>query len=233
MKIAGLQKTTLIDYPGKVACTIFLSNCNFRCGFCYNSDLVFDREDNSFSEEYVLNFLKARRGKLEAICITGGEPLLSLEIEFVKKIREMGYLIKIDTNGSLPDKLKEFVDAGLVDYVAMDLKASPSIYSKVVGVDAQIEKLEESIKIISKLPDYEFRTTICNRFHNEEIIKEIGEWVFSVIGKKPKKYFLQGFKNTGTFVDDSFKDEVNIFEEQLVGMKKIADNYFEEVKIRV
>ena len=134
MKISGLQKTTLIDYPGEVACTLFLYGCNFRCGFCHNPEIVIRDFEEGFSEENILNFLKERKGKLDAVCITGGEPLMSLDLDFVKKIKEIGYKIKVDTNGSFPNRLKEMVDLGLVDYVAMDIKAAKKNYSKVVNV---------------------------------------------------------------------------------------------------
>lgn len=232
MKIGGLQKTTLIDYPGKIACTIFLSGCNFRCGFCYNSDLVFDKLD-SFSKDYILNFLKKRKGKLDGVCITGGEPFLTIGKDFVKKIKNMGYFIKVDTNGSFPEKLKEFIDEGLIDSVAMDIKNSKERYQLSCGVNINLGKLEESIKIISKLRDYEFRTTIVNGLHDSDSIKKIGIWLNSIIGKKPKNYSLQGFKNEGNFIDKKYANVSNTTEEQLKELKKVALEYFEKVQIKV
>jgi len=180
MKIAGLQKTTLIDYPGEVACTIFLFGCNFRCGFCHNPELVLKDTGEGFSEENVLKFLKERKGKLDAVCISGGEPLMSLDFDFVRKIKSLGYKIKIDTNGSYPERLKELIDEGLVDAVAMDIKASRERYPEVVGINVDMDKIEESIKLIAGLQNYEFRTTVLEKFHDVEDMKSLGEWLNNV-----------------------------------------------------
>jgi pyruvate formate lyase activating enzyme len=234
MKISGLQKMTLIDYPGEVACTIFLFGCNFRCGFCYNPRLVIRDDGGEFSAEEVLNFLKGRKGKLDAVCISGGEPLMSLDVRFVRKIREMGYKIKIDTNGSFPERLKEFVDLGLVDYVAMDIKASRENYSGVAGVSVDLGKIEESIKIVSGLPNYEFRTTIIGQVHDSEEIKKMGGWLGRICGRKPMKFFLQGFKvGDGDMIEESFTKERDISEHYLNRLKKVANDYFEDVGVRV
>ena len=233
MKIAGLQKTTLIDYPSVVACTIFLHSCNFRCGFCYNPDLVIHESKSNLSEEEILNFLKKRQGKLEGVCITGGEPLISLEKTFLKKIKEMGYLIKIDTNGSFPEKLKEIIDEKLVDYVAMDIKSTKEKYPQVVGINVDLKKIGESIKLIYDFGNYEFRTTIIKKFHDAKEMERIGKWLSEICGTKPKQYFLQGFKNKNNFIDENFKNEKDVTESYMKELKKIADNYFEKVEIRV
>ena len=157
MKIAGLQKVSTIDYPGEICCVVFLWGCNFRCGFCYNSSLILSEQVaggrwqvTSFSEEYVLNFLSKRIGKLDGVCITGGEPLLSLDFDFVRKIKDMGFKVKIDTNGSFPERLREMIDLGLVDYIAMDVKTCEEDYCKVVNVEVDLKKIEESIKIVNE-----------------------------------------------------------------------------------
>jgi pyruvate formate lyase activating enzyme len=231
--ISGLQKTSLIDYPGKIVCTLFLFGCNFRCGFCHNPELVLNPSGKEYSEKEILDFLEKRKGQLEGVCITGGEPLLSLEKDFLKKIKSLGYSIKIDTNGTNPEKLKEFIDEGLVDYVAMDLKASPEKYDLVAGVKVDIKKLEESIKlIVNSEIDYEFRTTILRRFHDEVEIEKMFEWISKLLGKKPKKYFLQGFANHGKFIDEDFNQEPNVFGDYLKKFKPLAEKYFEEVGIR-
>ncbi len=201
MKILGLQKTTLIDYPGKVACTIFLFGCSFRCGFCHNPELVLEAKGKDYSPEEILEFLKKRKKYLEAVCFTGGEPLMTLEKDFVKKIKELGYLIKIDTNGSFPEKLKEFIDEDLVDFVAMDIKTSKEDYSSLVGVNVDFKKIEKSIKMISKLENYEFRTTIIEEIHTAEKVKEMIKWVYNLIGKKLKNYSLQGFKKSEKMIN--------------------------------
>ena len=234
MKIKGLQKLTLIDYPGKLACTVFLFGCNFRCGFCHNPELVLDSEFvEDVSLEEILVFLEKRKGQLEGVCFTGGEPLATLEKDFVRAIKEMGYSVKIDTNGSFPSRLKEFIDKKLVDYVAMDLKGSFENYSAVAGVPVEIGKIKESLELIfSSGIDYEFRTTIVPRLHNESEMESLWRNLFFLLGGKPKRYFLQAFENSGKFVDMNYKTEKNVDEKFLEKLKSIADNYFEEVGIR-
>ena len=233
MKIAGLQKTTLIDYPGKVACTIFLKGCNFRCGFCYNPDLVVRDDIECFSEEEILEFLKKRQGKLDAVCITGGEPLMTLDFDFVRKIKAMGYLVKIDTNGSFPRRLKELIDGGLVDYIAMDIKAVGRDYSKVAAVNVDLSKIEESIKLIYGFGNYEFRTTVISRFHDVFSMRDLGRWITGLVGGKPKRFFLQGFRVNDEMIDSSFKDEKNVGEKYLSEIKDCISEYFGKVGIRV
>ena len=233
MKIAGLQKMTLIDYPGEVACTIFLFGCNFRCGFCHNPELVVRRLEEGFSEEGVLKFLKERRGKLDAVCISGGEPLMSLDLDFVKKIKDFGYKVKVDTNGSFPEKLEQLIKGDLIDAVAMDVKASRKNYSKVSGVGVDIKKIEKSMKLVSSLGDYEFRTTVVKKFHDVDEMKVIGRWLNEVCGKKPRKFFLQGFKSRGDLIDKSFLKEKSVSEEYLNELKVGVGEFFGEVGVRV
>ncbi|MFA4960633.1 MAG: anaerobic ribonucleoside-triphosphate reductase activating protein [Candidatus Pacearchaeota archaeon] len=232
MKIAGLQKTTLIDYPSKIACTIFLWGCNFRCGFCYNPNLVIKKEQGNFSEQAIIEFLIKRKEKLEAVCITGGEPLIDIDLEFLKKIRELGYLIKIDTNGNFPEKLEKIIDERLVDYIAMDIKGSEEKYGEITASKIDIKKIEESIKLIHKFGNYEFRTTIVKKFHDFKEIENLGKWINELCDGKPKKYFLQGFKNKGNFVDESFVLEPDVGEGYLNQLKKVAEKYFESAEVR-
>jgi len=232
MKIAGLQKTTLIDYPGQIAATLFLYGCNFRCGFCYNADLVTKEAKGSFKEEEILAFLDKRKGKLNAVCITGGEPLLTLTESFLKKIKDLGYLVKIDTNGTNPRKLKNLIEKGLVDYVAMDIKGSKEDYDIITGVKVNINDIEETIMILKEFENYEFRTTTLEEFHNSEKIESIGKWLGKLMGEKPYKYFLQGFKKDGDFIDPEYKKKNNTSEKYLKDLKKTADNYFQTVGIR-
>lgn len=234
MKIRGVEKTTLIDYPDKIACTIFLFGCNFRCGFCYNPELVIKDTNPEISEKEILNFLKKRKDKLEGVCITGGEPLLTLKSDFLKKIKELGYLIKLDTNGTFPDKLKELIKKELIDYIAMDIKSSKENYEKIIGTKTDLNKIEESIKIIcnSNL-DYEFRTTVVPNIHNKEEIKSLGIWINSLVKEKPKKYFLQGFKNMGKFINKKCKKEKNTSEKHLDDLRKTSKQYFKQIEIRV
>jgi len=234
MKIAGLEKFSLIDYPKKISCIIFLFGCNFRCGFCHNPELVLGKNEGSFSEEEILNFLEKRKKQLDGVCISGGEPLMTLKKSFVKKIKDLGYFVKIDTNGSFPERLKDFLEEKLVDFVAMDLKSSPKNYSKVAGVLVDLKKIEESIKlIVNSGVDYEFRTTIVEGFHSKEEIKDLGKWVKNLIGKKAKKYSIQGFKNKGKLLDESFGKKKDTSEKELKEIKKELADYFEEVEVRV
>ncbi len=234
MIIGGMQKLTLIDYPNKLACTLFLHGCNFRCGFCHNPELVIEENKVKYSKEEILDFLKQRKKYLDGVCITGGEPLLSLDENFIREIKEMGYLIKIDTNGCFPEMLKKLIDEGLVDYVAMDIKSCKEDYKEVTCVEIQLDKIEESIKIISDSGiDYEFRTTILKKFHNKENVKKISKWVNDVFGKKPKKYVLQGFKNQGKLINKDFLKEKDTCEKDLLEIMEEIKDDFEKVEIRV
>lgn len=233
MKISGLQKLSLIDYPDKIVCTLFLFGCNFRCGFCHNPELVLKQNEIEYSEKEILDFLEKRKEQLEGVCITGGEPLLTLEKDFLEKIKELGYSVKIDTNGTNPERLREFISENLVDYVAMDLKASPEKYDLVAGVEIDINKLEETIKlIVNSGVEYEFRTTVIRRYHDDDELKKMYEWILKVVNKKPKRYFLQGFANHGKFIDNSFNQEPNVFGDYLKKFKPLAEKYFEEVGVR-
>jgi pyruvate formate lyase activating enzyme len=232
MKIKGLHELTLIDYPGKIACTIFLHGCNFRCGFCYNPDLVLAPLGEEYSEKEILDFLENRIGQLEGVCITGGEPLMTVSIEFLKKIKDLGYSIKIDTNGSFPELLEELIKDGLVDYVAMDIKSSKENYEKTTGCEINIKKIEKSIKVISSLLDYyEFRTTIVE--HDVKEMEEIAQWLNQLSVGRPQKFVIQGFKNKDKFIDEEFKKKKDVSEQYLEELKDILDNYFDKIEVRV
>jgi pyruvate formate lyase activating enzyme len=234
MKIKGLQKVTLIDYPDKIACTIFLFGCNFKCGFCHNPELVLQEQEalKDISKEEVLNFLEKRKDKLEGVCFTGGEPLLSLDEDFLKEIKNLGYSIKIDTNGSFPEKLKKLIDEDLVDFVSMDIKSSRERYNEIVNANADINKIEESIRLVSSLKDYEFRTTVLEDFHNIDEMKKISEWLNGLIGK-PKKFSLQAFRNNGKFVDEKFMSHKSTDEKLIMEIKDAIKDFFDRVEIRV
>jgi len=233
MKIAGLQKVSTIDYPGEICCVVFLWGCNFRCGFCYNPDLVVRESEGGFSEEYFFDFLSRRMGKLDGVCVTGGEPLLSLDKDFLRRIRSMGFKVKLDTNGSFPERLREIVDEGLVDYVAMDVKSSREDYEKVVGVGVDLEKIEESMRIVDEVGG-EFRTTVVPGLHDEERLVEMGEWMNRVCGGRPGKIFLQGFKASKEgMIDSSFVGKRDILEGELIGMRDRLTGLFGEVGIRI
>jgi len=233
MKIKGIQEFTLIDYPGKIACTLFLYGCNFKCGFCHNPELVLAPVGKDYSEKEILDFLEKRKGQLEGVCITGGEPLLTLDIGFLKKIKDLGYSIKLDTNGSFPELLEELIKDKLIDYVAMDIKSSKDNYQKITDSDINIKKIEKSIKVIASLLDYyEFRTTILEDVHDEKELEEMAKWLNQLCVGKPKRFTLQGFKNQGKFIDSSFNNKKDVKENYLKELKEILDEYFDDVDIR-
>lgn len=217
---------TMLDYPGKVACTIFTYGCNFRCPFCHNASLVTDAP-KFISEDEVLSYLSKRAGILDGVCISGGEPLLQKDIfEFMKNVKDKGLLVKLDTNGSFPDKLKYAIDEKLVDYVAMDIKNSKDKYAMTVGVDNfDITPIEKSVELlINGDIDFEFRTTITKELHSEEDIRKIGTWI-----KGAPKYFLQNFENTGNLIKEGFNAHDP---ETLKGFARLLEGQFAKIEIR-
>ena len=204
MNISGLQKMTLLDFPGKVACTVFLGGCNYRCPFCHNAELLEGSAEPLMTREEFLSFLKKRVGLLDGVCISGGEPTLSPGLkELMQEIKAMGFCLKLDTNGSRPAVLKELVNAGLVDYVAMDIKNGPSRYAETCGVSkADLSAIEESAAfLMGGAVDFEFRTTVVVPLHDGESIAEMGAWLHKISGGAPvKKLFLQPFADRDTVV---------------------------------
>ena len=199
MKLYGLQKMTLLDFPGRVACTVFLGGCDFRCPWCHNYELAVESAEPVMEEEEFFAFLKKRVGLLEGVAVTGGEPCLSPELPaFLRKVREMGFLTKLDTNGAHPEMLEQILREGLADYVAMDIKNSPEKYLLTAGLSgnagALLGRIRRSIGLIMELaPDYEFRTTVISKFHTEQDFAEIGEMI-----RGAKRYFLQSFTDRDT-----------------------------------
>ena len=201
MRISGLQKMTLLDYPGKIACTVFLGGCNFRCPFCHNGELLDGSAEMIMDEREFLSFLSKRKGLLDAVCISGGEPTLQPGLAaLLEQIKAMGYLTKLDTNGSRPEVLKELVSRDLLDYVAMDIKNSPDLYGQTAGAPVQLQKIEESIRFLTEEHlDYEFRTTVVAQLHDCASIARMGEWVAALAqGKKIKRWFVQPFADRDT-----------------------------------
>lgn len=225
MKISGFDKLTLLNYPDKVACTIFTSGCNLRCPFCHNSGLVTNNY-NEISFDSIYEYLKKRVGILDGVCITGGEPLIHADIkDYIKKIKDLGYLVKIDTNGCNPKLLKELIDLKLVDYIAMDIKNIYSKYDITSGVKVNIDNIKKSISIIENSGiDYEFRTTIVKEFHSTQDIKEILSYISS-----NSNYYIQNFKNS----NDVFNRNLSSFsEKELIEMKNKINNkniYFRDL----
>ena len=195
MRIHGLQKMTLLDYPGKVACTVFLGGCDLCCPYCHNAGLLDASAPAQLDGEGLLAFLRTRRGLLDGVCITGGEPLLRPDLDILlREIKDLDFLVKLDTNGTHPDGLKRLVERGLVDYVAMDVKNAPARYTQTVGVSMDIEAVGQSVAfLLSGAVDYEFRTTVVAEFHDAEAFGQIGLWLAGA-----KRYFLQSFEDRGT-----------------------------------
>ncbi|NLL78017.1 MAG: anaerobic ribonucleoside-triphosphate reductase activating protein [Clostridiales bacterium] len=218
MRIHGLNKTTLLDYPGHVAATVFLGRCNFRCPFCHNGSLVLNPESQPLiAEDEVFTFLKKRRGILSGVCITGGEPTLEPELKnFIRQIKDMGYLVKLDTNGYRPEIIKELIEEKLLDYIAMDMKNCTEKYPKTVGIERiDTEKINKSIDLIMNSGiSYEFRTTVVKEFHTREDMLAIGREI-----EGAEAYFLQEYKDSEQAIERGFhaygKEEMEAFAELL------------------
>lgn len=205
VKIAGIQKLTLLDFPGNVACTVFTAGCNMKCPFCHNRDLVFIPENTEFiNPEEIIEFLKSRQGKIDGVAITGGEPLLQNGLaDFIKEIRELGYKVKLDTNGMFPEKLREIVEEGLVDYVAMDIKNTPDKYAATIGLSGsnfRLDPVMESMNyLLSGAVDYEFRTTVVKELHTREDLSEIARML-----QGARHYYLQQFVDSGKCIESGY-----------------------------
>lgn len=224
----GLQKLTLLDYPGKMAATVFTGGCNFRCPFCHNSSLVFLKEnDPKIASEEILEYLEKRKDVLDGICITGGEPLLHKDLRsFIIKVKELGLKVKLDSNGSDFESLKQLIDEGLLDYVAMDIKNCPNKYSQTIGLEnydlTQIEKSKDYL--LENHVEYEFRTTVVSQFHEIADFEKIGAWI-----KGAKNYYLQNFEDHGTCIQSNLSAvDIDTLEE----MKNVVKNYVDNVEIR-
>lgn len=230
MLIKGLQKNTLIDYPGKIAATIFLFGCGFRCPYCHNPGLILPekaKELKNYSEKEILDFLGERRDFLEGVCISGGEPTINKDLpEFLKKVKQLGYKIKIDTNGENPEMLKQLIETKIVDYIAMDIKAPLHKYEKIINVKFNTNKIKESINIVKNFPEHEFRTTTVPGLVSKEDIIEIGKLL-----KGAKFFSLQQFK-TGNCLDNSYNSKKPYSEQELQEMKKSVETFFDKVEIK-
>lgn len=225
MLIGGVQKMTTLDFPGKIACTIFTYGCNFRCPFCHNATLVID-EASLFDEEEVLDYINKRKKILDGVVVTGGEPLLQGDIEeLLTKLRETGLLIKLDTNGSYPEKLQAIIDKGLVDYVAMDVKNCKEKYDLTTGAKIDISKIEKSVEILMQgKVDYEFRTTVVKELHEKDDFVKIGAWL-----KGARRIFLQPFKDNENLIGGNLS---SYSKEELCEFKEILQKTIGQVEIR-
>lgn len=219
MNISGFQKLTLLDFPGHTACTLFTLGCNMRCPFCHNTPLVTGTAEEHYDEEEIFSFLKKRRGLLDGVAITGGEPLLQKDIvPFIKRIKELGFAVKLDTNGSLPEKLEELIDKKLIDFIAMDIKNSEEKYSLTSGCDIDYEKIKKSIALIKNSNiEHEFRTTVVKEYHEKEDIEKIARQ----LGKN-EKYYLQQFKDSGDILCDGCSAHSDTF---LTEMSEIGQEF--------
>ncbi|WP_101773257.1 anaerobic ribonucleoside-triphosphate reductase activating protein [Peptostreptococcus faecalis] len=219
MKIGGLQKLTLLDYPNEIACIVFTQGCNFRCPYCHNSELVVGDNTDELQEDDVIDFLKKRKKVLDAVVISGGEPLIHSDIEdFIDKIRSIGYKIKLDTNGSFPDKLRKLIKDGKIDYVAMDIKNSKKNYERAIGIEHynKIEDIEKSIEILkSNSIEFELRTTLVKGIHSKEDIESMAKWISGNMN-----YYLQNYLDSGDVL--LYRDEImNVHQIEYLGKKNL------------
>jgi pyruvate formate lyase activating enzyme len=228
MRISGLQKLTLLDYPGLLACTVFLPGCNLRCPFCHNADLVLPErmEAPQLTVEYLLEFLQSRKGKLDGVCITGGEPTLQKDLpRLLETVKAMGFRVKLDTNGTNPQVLRQLLEAKLPDYVAMDIKNSPDRYTQTCGGVEVLEPVRESAALLMEgAVDYEFRTTVCNPLHTPEELAAIGQWL-----RGAKQYFLQQFVASSNLVGSGLTAPTK---EEMEAMRQAVLPYIPNTRLR-
>ena len=228
MNIQGLQKLTLLDFPGKMACTVFTGGCNLRCPFCHNSPLVINPpSETAYTTEDIIAYLNSRRGMLDGVAVTGGEPLMQPDIEdFISCIKDEGFAVKLDTNGTYPDKLANLIDKGLVDYVAMDVKSGKTGYPQCVGIGGyDLSKVEKSVDLLKEgKVDYEFRTTVAQGLHTDEDIEEMGRWL-----KGARRHFLQAFKDSGDLIGFGLTP---FSKEDMYRMRDIMKKYVPESDVR-
>ncbi len=230
LPIYGLERSSLLDYPGKVCAVVFLYGCNLRCSYCHNPELVTEKcpESILMTQEDVLKFLKKRIGKLDSVVITGGEPLIHTELfDFIKKIKNLGFLVKLDTNGLLPNSLKKYLTSGYIDYVAMDVKYPSDEYNDRSGNKNAQSCITKSISIIlNSNVDYEFRTTYVKGIHNLESVQKICQMI-----EGGKRYYIQNFRE-GKSIDKTLSNQNSFTPDELNEFKKVAQKYIDIVEIR-
>lgn len=232
MNIQGLQKLSLLDYPQRVACTVFTGGCNLRCPFCHNAPLVLQpQQQTPLTPEELLAFLRRRQGILDGVCISGGEPLLQTDLpQLLEQIRGLGYAIKLDTNGCYPQQLAQLIENGLVDYIAMDIKNSPARYAATVGLDDfDLEPVKQSVLLLlADKVDYEFRTTVVRGLHNEQSFHDIGHWLHGA-----RRYFLQQFVDSGQLLGaDHIPDMGGFTEQEMAHFLSITQQYLPQAQLR-
>jgi len=226
MLIGGFQKMTVLDFPGKIACILFTYGCNLKCPFCHNASLVID-DIEEFSEDEIFKYLEKRKGILDGVCVSGGEPFLQPDImDFLKKLKNTGLAVKIDTNGTFPEKLREAVENGLVDYVAMDIKNSKEKYPLITGIEGlKLDKIQQSVDfLLNSNIDYEFRTTVVSEYHTEDDMLKIGQWI-----KGAKNYFLQSFTDSGNLIGENLHAHSN---EKMRQFEEIIRPFVQNIGVR-
>ena len=226
MDLGGIQKMTLLDFPGKCACTVFLAGCNLRCPFCHNASLVLTSPEPAMTEEAFFLFLKKRKGLLDGVCITGGEPTLRKDLpDFIRKIRDMGYLIKLDTNGSNPGMLKRLLEENLLDYVAMDIKNCPDRYAATCGGVNILPQVEQCLTLLRQSHvEWELRTTCCKPFHDPKAMEAIGKWLPGT-----QNYYLQAFVDSGDLVGTGVS---GFTKEEMEALRQAVLPYIPTTRIR-
>ncbi|MFP4045519.1 MAG: anaerobic ribonucleoside-triphosphate reductase activating protein [Candidatus Aenigmatarchaeota archaeon] len=226
MKIGGLERFSLLDYPDHISAVIFTLGCNFRCPFCHNRELV-ESSVEAFDQDKVLDFLKKRSGQLEAVVITGGEPTLQEDLDgFIERTKEMDYLVKLDTNGTRPEVIEDLIDRELVDYVAMDVKTSPSKYNRAAGKEVDLEAIRKSIEQVKRLENYEFRLTAVPDLVDSKDIEEVGKLL-----KGCKNFFIQQFRPKNT-LEPSFSEKESYQEKKLHSFRERMEKYVENCDVR-
>lgn len=228
MIIGGFQKTSLIDYPSKIASVVFTQGCNFRCGYCHNPELIELKSNLQIDESFIFDYLKKRKGLLDAVVISGGEPCIQGDLaEFIRQVKNLDYLVKLDTNGSFPFMLERLFSDNLIDYIAMDIKAPLYKYREIANAGINLEYINKSIDLIKKYaPDYEFRTTVVKSQLSFEDINEIAKLL-----KGAKKYYLQSFVSS-KILDNSLKNEISYTQEEFLEIKKNIEQNIQSVFIR-
>ncbi|MCH5198902.1 MAG: anaerobic ribonucleoside-triphosphate reductase activating protein [Oscillospiraceae bacterium] len=227
MNIQGFQKLTMLDFPGKTACTVFTGGCNLRCPFCHNVPLVLSPEKEGIDENEIFSYLDKRRGVLDGVAITGGEPLIQRDIaDFIKKIKSEGFLVKLDTNGFFPSALEDLLNEGLIDYVAMDVKNSREKYALTCGREnLDLSPFEKSLKLLKQgKTEYELRTTVIKEFHTVSDIESICRWI-----EGAPRYYLQAFKDSGILKEGSGSP---LSEEEMIAMRDAARRFIPVVELR-
>jgi len=229
IEIKGVQKTSLLDYPGKVAAVIFVSMCNFRCPYCHNGELVLNEVKKTIEPKEIIDYLEKKRKWVDGVCITGGEPTMHKGLpDFIKEIKNKGFLVKLDTNGTNPEMVEQLLNENLLDYIAMDIKASLKNYEKAVAVKFNENSIQKTIHLImNSCIDYEFRTTVVPGLFDESDAEEISVWL-----KGAKKFCLQQFKNTDKTLDPKFQDVSHYHVDMLEKFKSIISKNIKDVEIR-